>query len=121
MTRVGARIVVLTLILALLPVAVSLAADLSTPKASIASQFELLKAGDVEGLKACFTDRLKDKITAESVKKGQGETAKYTLEDLVDKVEQGKGTAKIKMKNGRTLTTLIEKDGKWYADTIWFK
>ena len=30
-------------------------------------------------------------------------------------------TAKITMKNGRTLTTLILTDGKWLADTIWFK
>jgi hypothetical protein len=28
---------------------------------------------------------------------------------------------KIKMKNGRTLTTLVNVDGKWLADTLWFK
>jgi len=33
----------------------------------------------------------------------------------------GKKTAKVKMKNGRTLSTLVETDGKWLADTIWFK
>ena len=30
-------------------------------------------------------------------------------------------TVKIKMKNGRTLTTLVLTDGKWLAETIWFK
>ena len=29
--------------------------------------------------------------------------------------------AKVTMKNGRTLTTLVLTDGKWLADTIWFK
>ena len=51
--------------------------------------------------------------------------SKYTLDDLVGAVEmgedEGKQTARIKMKNGRTLTTLILTDGKWLADTVWFK
>ena len=35
---------------------------------------------------------------------------------------QGKKTCKIKTKRGSTLTTLIqEPDGRWLADTIWFK
>jgi hypothetical protein len=33
---------------------------------------------------------------------------------------EGKKTTKVKMKNGRTLTTLILTDGKWLSDTIWF-
>ena len=45
---------------------------------------------------------------------GKRATVKYSEAD-------GKKTAKIKMKNGRTLTTLIETDGQWLADTIWFK
>jgi hypothetical protein len=46
------------------------------------------------------------------VAKGKQEATQYTLNDLVASVEmgelQGKKTAKIKMKNGRTLTTLME-------------
>ncbi|MEK6795133.1 MAG: hypothetical protein AABZ39_10170 [Spirochaetota bacterium] len=95
--------------------------DLSNPKASIATQFELLKASKTAALRECFTDRLKESITDQSVAKGKAEASSYTLADLVHKVEMGKGSAKIKMKNGRTLTVLIEKNGKWYADTIWFR
>lgn len=96
----------------------------SDPKGSIAYQFELLKAGDAEKLRACFTDRIKDRVTNDAVEKGKSQAGKYSLDDLVGSVElgeyEGKKTAKIKMKNGRTLTTLIETNGKWLADTIWF-
>ena len=34
---------------------------------------------------------------------------------------KGQLTAKIKMKNGRTLTTFVLVDGEWQADTLWFK
>jgi hypothetical protein len=98
---------------------------LATPKGSIAHQFELLKASKVEDLKACFTARQKERITPELVKKAQATAGKMTLEELVAEVTEGefegKKTAKIKMKNGRTLTTLILTDGKWLADTIWFQ
>src|SRR5262245_13054749 len=98
---------------------------LGEPKQSIAHQFELLKTGDVEKLRACFTERQRERITAELVGKGKEQAANYTLDDLVASVEtgedEGKQTAKIKMKNGRTLTTLILTDGKWLADTVWFK
>lgn len=97
---------------------------LGDPKGSIAYQFELLKAGDTEKLRDCFTDRIKDRVTNDAVEKGKSQAGKYSLDDLVGSVEigeyEGKKTAKIKMKNGRTLTTLIETNGKWLADTIWF-
>ena len=96
-----------------------------SPKDSMAYQFELLKAGDTEKLKQCFTERLRERITPEAVEKGKSEAGNYTLDDLVGSVEmgqaEGKQTAKIMMKNGRTLTTLVQTDGKWLADTIWFK
>jgi hypothetical protein len=64
-------------------------------------------------------------ITPEAVDKGKKEAGKHTLDDLVASVEiyeRGKmKTAKIKMKSGRTLTTLVHTDGKWLADTLWFK
>lgn len=96
-----------------------------SPKDSIAYQFELVKEGNAEKLKACFTERLRERITTDLVEKGKTQAANYTLDDLVSSVEMneeaGQKTAKIMMKNGRTLTTLIETDGKWLADTIWFK
>jgi hypothetical protein len=99
--------------------------SLSDPKSSIAYQFDLLKAGDVETLKTCLTPRVRDGVTKEVVDKAKTDAAKYTIDDLYASAEmgeaEGKKTAKVKMKNGRTLTTLIETDGKWLADTIWFK
>jgi hypothetical protein len=95
--------------------------DLAIAKKLIGRQLGEIKAGQVEKLKAGFTDRLKDRITAEKVKKAQGEVGKYTLDDLVQSVQPGKDAIKIKMKNGRTLTTLVKERGEWKADTIWFK
>ena len=101
------------------------ASALSDPKSSIAYQFEQIKAGDVDKLKACLTPRVRDGVTKEVVDKAKTDAAKYTMEDLYASAEMGeadgKKTAKVKMKNGRTLTTLIETDGKWLADTIWFR
>lgn len=98
--------------------------SLGDPKSSIAYQFELVKAGDYENLKDCFTDRVKPNLTKEIVEKAKGNAGKYTMEDLFDSVEEGESggqkTAKVKMKNGRTLTTLVQTNGKWLADTIWF-
>ena len=98
---------------------------LAEPKASIAHQLELLKAGDANKLKECFTSRQQDKITKDAVTAAQKTAAKMTIDDLFVSAEmgefQGAKTAKIKMKNGRALTTLILTDGKWLADTIWFK
>jgi hypothetical protein len=57
------------------------------------------------------------------VKAAQKQLASMTLDDLVASVAPGSGkdSLKIKMKNGRTLTTLVKVDGQWLADTIWFK
>lgn len=95
--------------------------DLADAKAVIGKQLEQIKGGDVAGLKAGFTKRLQDKITDANVKAAQKEAAKFTLADLVDKVEPKAGGIKVKMKNGRSLTTLVKVDGKWLADTVWFK
>lgn len=95
------------------------------PKGTIALQLSQLQAGDAAGLRAGMTERLRERITQEVVDKAKEQAGKATIDELVDKVEmgeaEGKKTAKITMKNGRSLTTLIETDGKWLADTIWFK
>jgi hypothetical protein len=103
----------------------STAGTASDPKAAVAAQLDAVKAGDVERVKAGMTARVQDRFTAADVEKAKGEAGKMTIDDLYDSVEMGedggKKTAKVKMKNGRTLTTLIEEDGKWLADTVWFK
>src|SRR6185369_7743241 len=50
-----------------------------SPKDSIAYQFELLKAGDTDKLKQCFTERLRERITQEVVQKGKSEAGNFTL------------------------------------------
>ncbi len=90
-------------------------------KAIITAQLEVLKKGDLTAIKAGFTKRLQDKITAEKVEKGKKEAGKFTIDDLVESAEaKGPTAIKIKMKGGRTLTTLVKENGKWLADTIWF-
>ena len=98
-------------------------ADTRDPKGALAAHLNALQAGDVAGLQAGFTARLRGKVTPELVKAGQAEAKEYTLDELVASVEmsEDKKTAKLKMKNGRTLTTMILTDGKWLADTIWFR
>lgn len=95
--------------------------DLSDARGFISKQVELIKKGDVAGLKAGFTKRLQDRITEGNVKKAQKEVGSMTIEDLVSSVAVSKDSMKVKMKNGRTLTTLVKVDGKWLADTVWFK
>jgi hypothetical protein len=112
---------VIVLFVGLVAVSPARADDLADAKAFIGKQVEQIKKGDVDGLKAGFTKRLKDRITDENVKKAQKEVGSMTLDDLVASVAAGKDSLKIKMKNGRTLTTLIKVDGKWAADTLWFK
>jgi hypothetical protein len=101
------------------------AGSLATPKDSIAYQFDLIKAGDVAKLKTCLTPRVRDGLTQEVVDKAKTTAGRYSLDDLYASAEMGeadgKKTAKVKMKDGKTLTTLIETDGQWLADTLWFK
>jgi hypothetical protein len=113
--------------LAIVVIAVAVAPDAKADgtadaKTVIAAQMELIKKGDVAALKAGFTKRLQDHITEEAVKAAQAQASKYTLDDLVASATMvAKGQLKVKMKNGRTLTTLVLDNGTWLADTIWFK
>jgi hypothetical protein len=61
----------------------------TSPKDSIAYQFELVKEGNVDKLKECFTERLRDRITTEAVEKGKSQASNYTLDDLVASIEPG--------------------------------
>ncbi|MDA7918778.1 hypothetical protein N9B20_03850 [Mariniblastus sp.] len=98
---------------------------LNSPKDSLSYQMKLLSTGDVEKLKACFTERLRSSITTESVAKGKQELSSYTFDDLFASEERGEyegtQTCNVKMKNGRTLTTFVLQDGQWLADTVWFQ
>jgi hypothetical protein len=121
MTKQLLRIVSLCVLFLGILVVPAAADDLADAKALIGKQLEMIKKGDVAGLKPGFSARQQDKITEANVKAAQKEAVKFTLADLVEKVESKGGNIKIKMKGGRTLTTLIKVNGKWVADTVWFK
>jgi hypothetical protein len=121
MTKSFVRVGVLAFLLVAGLALPALADDLADAKSVIGKQVELIKKGDVAALKAGFTKRLHDRITKENVEAAQKEVGKMTIDDLVASVEAGKDSLKIKMKNGRSLTTLVKVDGAWLADTIWFK
>jgi len=118
-----------TVLVSLAFAATALAGDAPATKKTfqqeIKFQIELMKKGDVEKLKVRFTERQRNKITKKMIEKAVKEVGNYSIDELVHKVEPGKYkgqlTAKIKMKNGRTLTTFVLVDGEWQADTLWFK
>ena len=95
--------------------------DAGEAKAFITKQIEMIKTGDLADLKASFTARLQDGITKELVDKAKQQADKVTIDDLVASVTKTGDGLKIKMKNGRSLTTLVKVAGAWKADTIWFK
>jgi len=100
---------------------VARADDLADAKAFITKQVDQIAKGDVDGLKAGFTKRLQDRITKANVDKAKKQVGTMTIDQLVEKVEPGKDSLKIKMKGGRSLTTLVKEGGAWKADTVWFK
>jgi hypothetical protein len=116
------RILALCLVFLGLWAAPARADELAEARAFIARQVEQIKNGDVTALRAGFTRRLRDRITDAAVKKArEGELRSLALDELVASVASRDGGLKIKMKNGRTLTTLLREDGRWAADTLWFK
>ena len=95
--------------------------ELADAKAFITKQVDQITKGDVDGLKAGFSKRQKDKITKAMVEKAKKQVGTMTIDELVEKVVPGKDSLKVKMKGGRSLTTLVKEDGAWKADTLWFK
>ncbi|MEM9695675.1 MAG: hypothetical protein AAGA56_24240, partial [Myxococcota bacterium] len=95
------------------------ASDLKSPKGSIARQIELLKEGNHVELATWFTAQQRPKITKKVVEDAQGQASMMKVDNLIESVEMGehknKKTAKVKMKNGRTLTTLVQEGDRWLA------
>lgn len=123
MTKTVLRLVVLSLCLVVMVARPAAADELADARAVIGKQVEALKQGNDAVVRKLFTARLRDKITPEAIKAAQKQLGSMTLDDLVASAAPGSGkdSLKIKMKNGRTLTTLVQVDGQWLADTIWFK
>ncbi len=88
-------------------------------------QLQYIQNLDVKSMKPYFTERVRNLITADLLKSARKQAETARPEELVHEIQLEESgdqiQAKIKMKNGRTLTTLIPVNGKWEADTIWFK
>jgi hypothetical protein len=98
------------------------AMDCSTPKKTIQSQYDGLRSGaSVDLMKTCFTARQSGKITSELLASARATADKTPFEDLYASEESNGDSVKVKMKNGRTLTTLVKDGASWRADTLWFK
>jgi hypothetical protein len=123
MTKTALRILALSLCLLGLVATPAAADDLADAKAVIGKQVDALKQGNEATVRKLFTERLRERITADAIKAAQKQLGNMTLDDLVASAAPGsaKDSLKIKMKNGRTLTTLVKVDRQWLADTIWFK
>lgn len=120
--RLGSLLAVLFLPISIAAGPAESSLDLSSPRSAVETQIARARAGDVAGLKGCFVERLRDRITEKNVQKAQERLEKISLDELVAEIRQKKpGKAKIKMKDGRTLTDLVLKDGRWYAEKLWFK
>lgn len=87
----------------------------------IATQIAAIQRGDVAAVRAGLTERHRDKVTPEMLAKAKQELGSITLDELVESTVETAGSIKVLMKNERTLTTLVEIDGTWAADTLWFK
>jgi len=85
-----------------------------TPREAIALQLELLKKQDVDALKQHFTERLRERITADAVVAAKDQAGGMTVAELIATIEteevDGMQTARVYMPGGRMLT-----------DTIWFQ
>ncbi len=91
----------------------------------IEKQLQYIRDGDVAAMKPYFTERVRKFITKASLKQATEQAESAKPDELVHDIEileiDGSLQAKIKMKNGRTLTTLLPVNGRWEADTIWFE
>ncbi|CAN5923570.1 hypothetical protein BH11MYX3_BH11MYX3_42540 [soil metagenome] len=101
------------------------ATSITGVKAFISAQVEAIKAGDIAKVKAGLSPRQREKVTAERVAKAKTQVDSMTIDDLVASVQPSQDAkapteVEVKMKNGRTLTTLIKVEGTWVADTLWF-
>jgi hypothetical protein len=98
---------------------------LGTPKSSIAYQFELIKAGDYEKLRDCFTEKGKRQLTQPAVEKAKADAVNIAFDDIVDSISEEENSngkfAYIRMKDHRVLAILVLQDNKWLADKVWFK
>jgi hypothetical protein len=97
----------------------------SGPREALAHQLALIREGNVVALRATFTERLRDQITEASLEDAVRSLGSSAVEDLVgDEEEVGTDPRRVKlyMPGGRrSLTTFVQTDEGWLADTLWYR
>lgn len=91
----------------------------------LAKQFELIREGKADELKVYFIDAAREKITPELLAQVTEHLEKLQPEKLVERVELTSDEAGIKARliseDGRVFTTLIQTEGRWFAENIWME
>lgn len=80
---------------------------------------------DYAEFRAAFTERLRDDVTEEAFTVAQRMKEKHPIgPEVIDKEASEVVTAgivKLRLQNGRVLTTMVKANDQWLADTIFFK
>lgn len=88
-------------------------------------QFELIRSGDVEALKPFFTEDSRDKITADLLKQTAEQLDELDPAEMVNDVDlsisDDAARARLLNKKGEVFTTLIQTDGRWFAEQVWME
>jgi tetratricopeptide (TPR) repeat protein len=91
----------------------------------LAKQFELIREGKAEELRVYFIDAARDRITPELLAQVTEHLEKLQPEKLVERVELTSDESGIKARliseDGRVFTTLIQAEGRWFAENIWLE
>jgi len=100
-------------------------ADVGSLRGDVAVQLALLRQGDVKALVETFTEKVRPAITEEYVRSRQPIYAQVTAESLVGPVAvkevEGVKTADVWTPDGAPLGRFVFVNGRWLADTLWFR
>lgn len=100
--------------------------DLSTPRAAIEAQADLLRTGNDEAFRATFVAALRAQITPETIVAcrayltSQGGHAYPEWDSLAEDTEDGHPVVRLRMTRGALVyTTYHQTDGRWLSDQVW--
>ena len=91
----------------------------------LSRQFELIREGKTDELKVYFVDSAREKITQELLERVSPRLDQLKPEELVDQVDlttEASGLkARLLDKQGTVFTTLIQSEGRWFAENVWLE
>ncbi len=91
-----------------------------TPYSSFCLQLELLRALDVDGLKACAVASIRNQVILEDLEIAKERFGTVPPQDLCATVKEIGDEAALTAKSGYVLETLKRIDGKWLAQNPWW-